>query len=369
VTECYTEELDQDVKVGDDDHSEVPPDAYDKPVPCAKQPPELLTSFGYLFAGEIVQLEEAVMAWLAQFAMRSISNVDIVHVDLKQEFVYFVIDMPGFNIRQDQPSLELKPGGKLHAWVPLGNLVLQNQLMWTPLKMVLQGLDSMYFSTVNGDGDRIARPKVPIYATFEGDVMAAYKFPITGTEHSHIPVKAHAAAFADFAANVSASDVRTEVGHRGEVSVTVNDVTSSVAVEYQEGSATSTVEDDGPLATPFAKFGIDTNVYTMSGGIDDKVKPMYCTHNVLYSQCTVLTMYCTHNVLYSQCAVDKVKPMLINEMPRVIAIATRKLQQELSPLMEEGVRKAAKYTFKQWQVIYVQRVAGICRMTMAVLAV
>jgi hypothetical protein len=42
--------------------------------------------------------------------------------------------------------------------------------------------------------------------------------------------------------------------------------------------------------------------------------------------------------------------MLINEMPHVIAIATRKLQQELAPLMEEGVRKATKYTFKQWQV-------------------
>jgi hypothetical protein len=139
VTECYTEELDQEVHVGDDDHAEMPPDAYDNPVPCAKQPPELSTSFGYLFAGELVQLEEAVMAWLAQFAMRSISNVDIVHVELKQEFVYFVIDMPGYNIRTAQPSLDLNPGGKLHAWIPLGDKTLQAQLLWTPLKMVLQG--------------------------------------------------------------------------------------------------------------------------------------------------------------------------------------------------------------------------------------
>jgi hypothetical protein len=87
-----------------------------------------------------------------------------------------------------------------------------------------------------------------VYATFEGDVTASYKFPVTGTVHSHIPVIAHAAAFADLAANVSASDVRTEVDREGEVSVTVNDVKASVAIEYQQGTASSYVEDNGPLA-------------------------------------------------------------------------------------------------------------------------
>ena len=37
-----------------------------------------------------------------------------------------------------------------------------------------------------------------------------------------------------------------------------------------------------PTIRPFAKFGIDTNVFTMSGGIDDKVCVVCRVHKYIY---------------------------------------------------------------------------------------